>query len=251
MRKIIALLLLLFPLAALAQEVKMPQSVKLTRGRMVSIELTHDGDDFKWSVPSELDVFRGWSDDPKTVVLLVMAPLETRDGTYQIFAVCTKVVEGKAKLSPFQSCLVQVGLGPGPGPLPPPDPTPPPPPPPDPTPAGRRQVTVIYESQPPPGEASPVELSKWGETTTLLRRGPSHDYLLSRNHVLTVLDVDSLGADGRPSTLVEAWKPFIAGLKLPVVVLVDMKTNNIIHKQSLSYGTSDVEIVNLVKAHGG
>lgn len=111
-RSLLLVALLVCPLLAQAQTVTMPQSVLAVRGRTAQVEIVYDGDDLKWSTPPELDVFREWSEDVKVVSLRVLVPPETRDGNYQIQAVTTKVVDGKARLSKFQTCLVNVGGSP-------------------------------------------------------------------------------------------------------------------------------------------
>lgn len=105
----VVLWLLTIPVPVAAQSVTMPQSVLAVRGRTAQIEITYDGDDLKWSTPAELDVFREWSADDKVVSLRILVPPETPNGNYQIQAVTTKVVDGKARLSKFQTCLVNVG----------------------------------------------------------------------------------------------------------------------------------------------
>lgn len=106
---LLSVLLWLLTIPVAAQTVTMPQSVLAVRGRTVQVEITYDGDDLKWSTPAELDVFREWSADDKVVALRVLVPEITPSGNYQIVAVTTKVVDGKARLSKFQTCLVNVG----------------------------------------------------------------------------------------------------------------------------------------------
>ncbi len=149
MGRIVFLVLAGWASTALAQTVTMPQTVEAVRGRMFSIQVAYDGDDFRYVTASaELDVFREYTLDPKEVQLRGVA---YADGMFRIIAVSTKVGEdGKAKLGPFQTCLVKVGSG---VPVPPvvvvpPDPTVPPvvvPP----QPLAGMRVLMAYESDTP------------------------------------------------------------------------------------------------------
>lgn len=147
MTKRLALLIvaLLTPLQGFAQTVTLPQTVEVVRGRMFSVAITYDGDDFRYVVPPELDAFREYTTDPKEVKLRGVA---YSDGMFRIIAVATKTVDGKAKLSDFQSCLVKVGGG---IPQPPPPIIVPPDPPLDPPPTTPTELRVlmIYESDLP------------------------------------------------------------------------------------------------------
>lgn len=113
-----AVVLLLSP-PAFAQTVKLPESVKVEPGRLGAIRIEYDGDDLKWFVAPELDVFREFSVDPKDVRLRVQG---FKPGRFQVLAVTCKA----GKLSDLFVCWVFVG---DPTPVPtPPDPKPPAPP---------------------------------------------------------------------------------------------------------------------------
>lgn len=112
---------------AAAQTVKMPTEVKALSGRMAAVKIEYDGDDVKWFVSPELDVFREYSADPKDVRLRVLG--YTR-GQFQVIAIAAKA----GKLSDFAVCTVTIGepLPPVPPPTPPGPPVPPTPVPPAP-----------------------------------------------------------------------------------------------------------------------
>ena len=114
---------------AIAQTVKLPTEVKALSGRMAAVKIEYDGDDVKWFVSPELDVFREYSADPKDVRLRVLG--YTR-GQFQVIAIAAKA----GKLSDFAVCTVTIGepLPPVPPPAPPGPPVPPPPVPPIPPP---------------------------------------------------------------------------------------------------------------------
>ena len=135
------LLLLLAPLA-LGQSVTIPAEVRVPVGRLAAVTVVFDGEDFRYAAPADMDCFREYHPDPKTVRLRLIgyAP-----GKYQLFAVACK----GGKLSEFAVCTVVVGE-PTPPPTPPgptPGPTPPGPTPgPAPIPLEGLRVLIIYES---------------------------------------------------------------------------------------------------------
>lgn len=114
---------------ASAQSVKLPTEVKAQVGRMAAVRIEYDGDDVRWFVSPELDVFREYSADPKDVRLRVLG--YTR-GQFQVIAISAK----GGKLSDFAVCAVTIGdpLPPVPPPAPPGPPVPPNPPTPPPAP---------------------------------------------------------------------------------------------------------------------
>lgn len=146
--------------SVLAQTVTMPQAVVVVPYRLAPVEISFDGDDFAWQVPPELEAFREYGTDPNVVKLRVqyVPPKDSPNAarTFTIIAVATKAVDGKAKLSKFQTCLVHVN-----GPVPPdvvtpPDtPTIPPVPPVDPT-TKPTAATYIYEKDDTGSVPAPV-----------------------------------------------------------------------------------------------
>jgi hypothetical protein len=117
---VVALLLCTLPL--LGQTVTMPAELKVDNGRLGSVLITYDGEDFRYVADSALDVFREYDPDIKKVRLRVIG---YKDGTYTIKAIAVK----GGKLGEFTDCKVIVGKpapdptpGPGPGPTPNPDP---------------------------------------------------------------------------------------------------------------------------------
>lgn len=230
------LLLLACPLSAFCQTVTMPQTVPVAINRLAVVEMTYDGDDFKYTVPPELDAFREYTSDPKQVRLRVIG---YQAGMHRIVAVTCK----GAKLSEFGSSLVIVGTSPpGPGPLPPLPPTPPVPP--DPTPAGPRIVLLIRET----ADTTPALAALINQ----LRTGPPSQYLKSKGHNLLILDDDSLGGDGKPSVLVEQWRPHFKDLNLPAVLVIRKASDGsiqVVSKETLP-PTADA-VIDLVKKSGG
>src|SRR5262245_35161192 len=103
---------LLLTASAPAQSVKLPDSVAVTPGRLAAVTVEYDGNDVRWRVSSDLDVFREYDPDPRRIRLRLIgyAP-----GRYELSAIACK----GGKLSDFAVCIITVGV-----------PTPPPPPPP-------------------------------------------------------------------------------------------------------------------------
>lgn len=116
---------------SVAQTVSMPESIKVEKGRLGSVRIQYDGEDVRWFVSPELDVFREYSVDARDVRLRVQG---FKDGKYQVMAVTCKA----GKLSDLYVCWVLLGdqapPTPTPGPPDPKPPTPPDPKPPDPKP---------------------------------------------------------------------------------------------------------------------
>lgn len=227
------LLVALLAQASFAQSVTMPQSVPVSIGRLASVTMRYDGEDFAYDVPPELDAFREYGTTPNEVKLRVIGYV---NGTFRITAVTCK----GGKLSPFQSCLVLVGGIAPPVPVPP-NPTPVPPTPPDPTPAGPRGITIIRES----ADKTPA----MARLETALRSGQQAQYLASKSHKLLILDDDSESGDGKPSPAVEAWRPIFSGMTLPVLIIYDPATRDVIAKQALP-ATAEA-VVEAVRKAGG
>jgi hypothetical protein len=145
---------------------------------------------------------------------------------------------------PQISIVVLGGVSPVPPAPVPPGPTPPDPPsptPPDPTPAGPRGIAIIRET----AETS----APLARLINQLRTGPQSQYLASKGHKLDVWDDDSVLADGRPSPKAEAWKPIYAGLTLPVLIIYDPASKNILHKGTLPESADAV--IEAVRKAGG
>lgn len=138
--------------------------------------------------------------------------------------------------------------GPVPPPKPPVPPTPPPvppvPPPVPPTPVpGQRAVLIIRET----ADGTP-ELSR---LLVALRSGPQADYLRQKGHTLHILDDDSVDQNGRPSPIVEAWRPHIAGMTLPLLIVIDPATSTPLLKEFIAPTATAEQIVARVKEYGG
>lgn len=135
--------------------------------------------------------------------------------------------------------------GVGPTPVPP-TPVPPEPTPPIPTPPvveGKRALLIIRES----ADSTPA----LARTITALRNPPHSDYLKSHGHTLAVLDDDSVDADGKPSAIVEAWRPQFVGMTLPVIFVIDPNGNKLVGKQSFPANATADDLMKIVKANGG
>ncbi len=134
--------LVLLPLLAHAQSVKLPAEVKVQPGRLASVTIEYDGDDLKWTTPSELDVFREYDPDAKKIRLRLIGYAQ---GKYHVHAVACK----GGKLSDFATCVIIIG---DPAPTPPTPPNPPDPPTPDPKDKGPfagapgLHVLIVFES---------------------------------------------------------------------------------------------------------
>lgn len=134
-----------------------------------------------------------------------------------------------------------------PTPVPPQPPVPPPVPPmpvpPVPTPAGSRALLILRET----AETTP----QLARLVTGLRSGPSAEYLKSKSHTLDILDDDSVGSDGKPSKIVEGWRPHFKDLTLPALLIYDPKTKVVVFKQSLPVTETAESVVATLRAHGG
>ncbi len=141
-----------------------------------------------------------------------------------------------------------ISINDGTKPIPPPDPdviVPPVPPLPPPTPVvvGPRNAVILHESK----DTSP----EFARLVVGLRTGVSADYLKSKSHKLYILDVDAIGGDGKPSAIVESWKPLIAGMKLPVSVIFDPVSNKLISKQEIKTTTTADNVIEDIRKAGG
>ena len=121
--------------------VTLPAEVKVAPGRLAAIAITFVGDDLKWDVPPDLDVFREYDPDPAKIRLRLIgyAP-----GKYRLLAVACKT----GKLSEFAACVIVVGNPLPPVPPNPPDPPRPPDPPIPPVPAGQKVAWAVVVEDP-------------------------------------------------------------------------------------------------------
>lgn len=151
MRHLLPVVALLFACQlATAQTAKLPDAVKVQPGRLASVKIEYDGDDVKWVVDKQLDIFREYTTDPKQILLRLQG---FEKGTFQVIAVACKA----GKLSDFAVCLVTVGDPPlpvPPNPPVPPGPTPPPVPPTPPVPNDpvAQRIQLAFKS-----DADPLE----------------------------------------------------------------------------------------------
>ena len=96
---------------AAAQSVKLPDAVTVAPGRLAAVAVEFDGDDVRWRVSADLDVFREFDPDAKKIRLRLIGYAPGR------FELCAVACKG-GKLSEFATCVITVG-----------NLTPPPPPP--------------------------------------------------------------------------------------------------------------------------
>lgn len=106
---------LLLAVSAPGQSVKLPDTITVAPGRLAAVTIEYEGDDVRWRVSADLDVFREYDPDTQRIRLRLIgyAP-----GRYELSAIACK----GGKLSEFATCVITVG-----GPSPPPTPPPPPP----------------------------------------------------------------------------------------------------------------------------
>jgi hypothetical protein len=138
-RVLVAALLLLAPAAsALGQSVKMPAEVQVQPGRLASVQIQYDGDDFAYDVIGDgIDAFREYDPDPHVVRLRLIV---YQPGVCHVYAAASKAADKGSKVATAR-CKVVVGEPVPPGPGPGPGPNPPVPP----VPGGLR-VLVTYET---------------------------------------------------------------------------------------------------------
>ncbi len=231
----LAALALLLPGFAWAQAVKIPAEVTGAVGSFVVIQAETTDPLVKWhSIDAGLNLFPPQLlKDSKIAVVTALVP-----GRYRLLAVSAK---GDTP-SDYAECLVIVGNAPPVPPTPvPPGPGPQPPVPVPPSPAGPRALTIIRET----ADNTPAI----ARLVTALRNGPQSQYLASKSHRLYVFDDDSVGPDGKPSPGVEGWRSIWSGLTLPVLVIYDPVTRNVISKETLP-ATADAVIESVKKAGG-
>jgi hypothetical protein len=150
-----------------------------------------------------------------------------------------------SNLYPFKSgsCVVEVAGVPFPPPIPP-GPGPHPQPDPEPIPTGQRDVALIYES----GAITERQAS----LNTLLRTGPTAQWMKTKGHRLFILDPDGKDQSGRPSPITSR---FITAIKpdtlLPAIVILDRTSGAVCFAGSLDQSLTADGIAELIKRHGG
>ena len=121
------------------------------------------------------------------------------------------------------------------------------PPDPDPQPeAGKRVVVILHET-----EDITADLAR---VFTALRAGPAASYLKDKGHLLSILDDDSVGPDGKPSPGVVAWREQLGGLAMPAVLIAEKTTagtGKVLAKRTLTNGDNAASIIESVKKTGG
>lgn len=238
----LALVLCLAATAA-AQGVKLPATVSGEIGDFVVIKAETGDAAVKWYVVDKgLKLFpQELQNDTKKAVVIALSP-----GRYRILAV--SATDGVP--SDFAECEVVIG-GVAPTPVPPPNPPQPGPVPPAPvppapvpTPSGPRVATIIREGH----EQTP----KFADLVKALRSGPTEKWLTERGHLVYVVDDDQKGPNGQPTHIVQQWRAVLTGMSLPVLVIHDPKTQNIITKMYLDKNESDAQkVVDAIVAAGG
>lgn len=129
----------------------------------------------------------------------------------------------------------------------PPLPVPPQPQPPQPTPPpaveGKRAMLIVRES----GDDTPA----FARLVNALRNGPSADYLKSKGHSFDMLDAQAQDENDQPSPIVKAWEPFYRDLTLPVLLIVDPATRQLVHREALGPAATADSVIATLKGHGG
>ena len=185
------------------------------------------------------------TDKPDIEALAAKIPL----GTWTVQAIPKAGDRGWTR-----TIYVTDGVRPPVPPVPIPVPVPVPPQPPTPVPPIPTPVPPL----PQPGPRAVLIIRESASTTpdvarmiTGLRAGPEAAYMKQQGHTLSILDQDDVDENGQPSKLVTAWKPLIAGMTLPVVFVIDAKTNTLIQKESLPPTATAANVVDIVKRNGG
>lgn len=128
---------------------------------------------------------------------------------------------------------------PGPGPVPP-GPIVPPEPPPSPT-TGPKDIILIRET----GNSNP----NIANAVVALRSGAPSKYLKEKGHNLWILDQDTTDQFKKPSPLLDLWRPYFTGLKLPVLVITNK--GKFEYRQEVPDSATADDIIAIVKGHGG
>jgi len=220
--------------ATIAGEVQAGEIVTLPVGRL--LVLTVEG------LPSEARPAVTWAMNAKCVDVSVR-----EDGYYVTFTapvdgnwLFTAAVNNPEPAGP--PLVAQRWVVVGHGPRPPPGPMPPEPPGPEPEPApptpqvGKRLIVIVSESGKHDGAFSRLLVN--------MRDGSAADYLKSKGHRFDWLDVDQLKAD-------DPWKSHVEGMTLPAAFYIDVTTNTVVHRESLSKTTTADNVIETLKRNGG
>lgn len=226
------LFVLVSALPTLAQTITLPVGVRGEPGQFIEIIATTDSEHVSWYIVDKqgLNLFPQRLQNDKRVAVVT----SLKAGNYRVLAV---VAKGDIP-SEFAETTVTVGD-------PKPDDDVPPGPGPGPTPAGPRGIVVVYESA-GNDNTTPQELVRWGATQNLLQR---NQYLKSKGHTIMFLDDDQVGSDDKESPVLTMWKPHVADLTLPAVVIYELKTKKVIHKQSVPFNITESQFLEIVKSH--
>lgn len=142
-----------------------------------------------------------------------------------------------------------IPVPPAPVPPGPPGPTPPipPPVPPEPTPppvvSGKRSLLIVHES---------ADDAPWfSRIVNGIQGGPQAAYMKEKGHTLSLLQTDDKNEHGQSPKAVEAWRPFYADLKSPVLLIIDPATKTLLHREALTPTATADSIVATVKGKGG
>ena len=105
---------------------------------------------------------------------------------------------------------------------------------------GPRQILIAYESR----NSDP----KLNGNVIGLRSGEAGKYLDSKQHVLSILDVDAKDKDGNPTKAVQAWKEAYPGRQLPALVISD-KNGKVVYFQTIEKAATTSQLLDIVRAH--
>lgn len=221
----LAFLLCLVPALCCAQSVKLPAEVKGAPGAWVVVPAKVDGGKPNWRLPPGLE----------EVPLDLLFPVEVLDqakgkifksdkpGRYVVMAWNAK---GDVA-SDIAECVVTIGDPPVVV-VPPivPDVT-----------KGPRTLLIVRET----ADVTP----ETARLVNALRNGEAAKYLNDNGHKLSILD------DDLNSPKSEAWRPLWAGMKLPVLFIIDPRNNTLVAKQELAVGITTADVLAALKKAGG
>lgn len=229
------------PVSQPQPEIRLPSTLTGLPNSFIVIKPdAYTGDDISWQI---LDT--GLSMLPPELLSSRSTLVVTGStGTYRVQAICTAVVDGKAKLSPISTCTITIGQ-----PTPTPDPTPNPQTD-DPiaVTTGPKNILIVYESS--------ATKPAFANQITLLRSGDWAKYLSTNNHTLYVYDKDTVDETGSMAKELKTWQPHWSGMNLPALFIVDKKTNLLVSKYELDptptlTEKTNSQVIDLLKKNGG
>jgi hypothetical protein len=218
-QSLVALLLLAAP-----PTLTIPKEIAGEPGAFIVVRAESDSPWVNFRADSGLAVFpANLLSDRKATVVTARAP-----GRFTLHAY-TGNVDGGVDAD----VVIVVGgappVPPGPGPVPP-GPSPP-------VVEGKRELTIVRETATPTPSLARLY--------TALRAGPQASYLKTKGHSLQIFDLDN------PDPNASKWRPHVTGLTLPVMLITDSATRQLLHKESIAPTATADDIIAKVKGFGG